>query len=105
MSELREMIEKTLKEMDALDVKISVEKYQEEIGANDKENIGVLSDGTRYYKKMVYKYLTENGYRMSPEYVEIAARKFPVNESNEEKITVNREKAVEHNDLHENREK
>ena len=47
MSELREMIEKTLKEMDALDVKISVEKYQEEIGANDKENIGVLSDGTR----------------------------------------------------------
>ena len=81
MSELREMIEKTLKEMDALDVKISVEKYQEEIGANDKENIGVLSDGTRYYKKMVYKYLTENGYRMSPEYVEIAARKFPVNES------------------------
>lgn len=99
MSELREMIEKTLKEMDALDVKISVEKYQEEIGANDKENIGVLSDGTRYYKKMVYKYLTENGYRMSPEYVEIAARKFPVNESNEEKITVNREKAVEHNDL------
>ena len=29
MSELREMIEKTLKEMDALDVKISVEKYQE----------------------------------------------------------------------------
>ena len=42
---------------------------------------------------MVYKYLTENGYRMSPEYVEIAARKFPVNESNEEKITVNREKA------------
>ena len=51
MSELREMIEKTLKEMDALDMKISVEKYQEEIGANDKENIGVLSDGTRYYKK------------------------------------------------------
>ena len=36
MSELREMIEKTLKEMDALDMKISVEKYQEEIGANDK---------------------------------------------------------------------
>lgn len=104
MSELREMIEKTLKEMDALDVKISVEKYQEEIGANDKENIGVLSDGTRYYKKMVYKYLTENGYRMSPEYVEIAARKFPVNESNEEKITVNREKAVEHNDLQDVRE-
>ena len=62
------------------------DRYQEEIGANDKENIGVLSDGTRYYKKMVYKYLTENGYRMSPEYVEIAARKFPVNESNEEKI-------------------
>lgn len=104
MSELREMIEKTLKEMDALDMKISVEKYQEEIGANDKENIGVLSDGTRYYKKMVYKYLTENGYRMSPEYVEIAARKFPVNESNEEKITVNREKAVEHNDLQDVRE-
>ena len=93
MSELREMIEKTLKEMDALDVKISVEKYQEEIGANDKENIGVLSDGTRYYKKMVYKYLTENGYRMSPEYVEIAARKFPVNESNEEKITVKRRRS------------
>mgnify|MGYP000166978201 CR=1 FL=1 len=43
MSELREMIEKTLKEMDALDVKISVEKYQEEIGANDKENIGFLA--------------------------------------------------------------
>ena len=86
------------------DVKISVEKYQEEIGANDKENIGVLSDGTRYYKKMVYKYLTENGYRMSPEFVEIAARKFPVNESNEEKITVNREKAVEHNDLQDVRE-
>lgn len=86
------MIEKALKDMQILGVKSTVERYQEEIEVDkaaveeNKENIGVLSDGTRYYKKMVYKYLTENGYRMSLEYVKIAARKFPVNDSNEGKI-------------------
>lgn len=59
MSELREMIEKALKDMQILGVKSTVERYQEETEVDkaaveeNKENIGVLSDGTRYYKKTV----------------------------------------------------
>ncbi len=91
MSKLREVLRKYLDEYNLLRVSKNViqhtEKKKIDVSQVSPDQIGVTSDGTKYYKNFVFDYLQKNGYRMTPEYVEMAAKKFPYHEDDVQEIT------------------
>lgn len=101
MDSISEKLEDLLRRYKLLEIKreTNLTTEEEDLGADlDETNIGVASDGTRYYRQLVYQYLTENGYRTSQEYIDIAAKKFQVGET-DGKIQIEHWETTEHTEV------
>ena len=55
---------------------------------NNDDNIGISSEGVRYYKSLVSKYLNDNGYPFTQENVDMVAKMFSANNDGYVKSTV-----------------
>ena len=104
MESIRKQLEMILLKNNLLESNDEVHHITEEIDVEnlpqDEENIGISSDGTRYYKKLVFQYLTENGYRINQDYIDLAAKKFQVNDA-AGKVTKERTEVVKHTEIDE----
>lgn len=98
MKELREKLEQILLDYQLVKSEDEVVTVQEEV--DDENEIGVATDGTRYYKRAVYQYLQENGGRMTQDYVDMVAKKFEVGSVDApQKVIRSCEKLVHHTEL------
>lgn len=61
------------------EVQTNTEDFNVDATQTNDEDIGTASDGTLYVKSLLSKYLTENGYPMTQENVDLAAKMFQAN--------------------------
>lgn len=71
------------------------EEVIDEVSVSE-DDIGTASDGTKYFKSLVNKYLTEKGYPFTQDNVDLAAKLF---QANGNKLTRRNIKAVTHNEM------
>ncbi|MCM1132671.1 MAG: hypothetical protein NC340_04275 [Ruminococcus flavefaciens] len=72
MEDIKKQLEKLLVDNDM--VKVWAETVTETV-AVDETNVGTASDGTKYDKEMVFEYLNANGYPITQESIDFAAKK------------------------------
>ena len=90
-----------LKENNLLETWTETVTKTEEVRETKEKYVGIASDGTRYDKKSLFQYLTQQNYPATQDFIDLFAKMFPIDENRIQlkTHTITTEHTIEHNEF------